>query len=108
MGAVSAALRAPHREKDEGYHGVVARLNDRWRVIVCQDGIQWILQHREASRWRNRSFCQTSEALRGVALKHGGDLDPTGWGALLALPEHISEGRRRCLEDRYARSRARA
>ncbi|MEK6216192.1 MAG: hypothetical protein N2B03_03120 [Boseongicola sp.] len=90
QGVVSAALRASHREKDEGYHGIVARLNDRWRVITCQDGIQWILQHREPSRWRNRCFCMTSAALRREALRHGGDIDPAAWETLLALPAHFT------------------
>lgn len=83
-----------HRESDEGYHGVVAVLNDRWRVIACRDGIQWILQFRAGqrhggARFDNRSFCHTREALIRVCREHAGDISPSAMSALRALPERI-------------------
>jgi hypothetical protein len=57
------------READDHYYRVVARLNPRWRVIECSDGVQWILQRlgspERARRndWRGRSYCRTKEAL---------------------------------------------
>jgi len=30
-------------ESYDGYPRVVAKLNDRWRVIECRDRVQWIL-----------------------------------------------------------------
>lgn len=49
-----------HRESDPNYGAVIAQLNDRWRVIVCRDGIQWILQKSKKSgagaRWQGRSY----------------------------------------------------
>lgn len=47
---------------------IVAHLNERWRVIECAAGIQWILQHRAGerhgtARWDDRSYCRTREAL---------------------------------------------
>ena len=55
------AVTAPqtHRERDDGYKGVVTQLTTRWRVIICKDGIQWILQRKEASHggpWRGVSY----------------------------------------------------
>lgn len=50
-----------HRESADDYHRVVAVLNDRWRVIECRDGIQWVLQRRGSPEtirgddWRSRS-----------------------------------------------------
>ena len=36
-------------------------LNSGW--IVVDDDLQWILQSKQGSRWRNRSFCRTREDL---------------------------------------------
>jgi hypothetical protein len=41
------------------------------RIIVCGDGIQWVLQSWRAPLWRNRSFCMTSAALRRDAPRPG-------------------------------------
>jgi hypothetical protein len=62
-----------HIESADNYRRVVARLNGKWRVIACRDGIQWILQRRHGperpagARWEGRSYCRTSEALRRCA-----------------------------------------
>jgi hypothetical protein len=51
-----------HREKDDTYWGVVLRLNDSWRVVVCSDGRQWILQHRKSENaWRGRKYFSRAE-----------------------------------------------
>jgi hypothetical protein len=60
------ASRGP--EEADSYPAVVARLNERWRVIECRDGMQWILQQRKGQRegqavWRGRRFHRDREAL---------------------------------------------
>lgn len=60
------ASRGP--EEADNYPAVVARLNDRWRVIECRDRMQWILQMRKGQRdgqsvWRGRRFHRDREAL---------------------------------------------
>jgi len=93
-------------ESADDYHRVVAHLNDGWRVIVCGDGIQWVLQSWRAPLWRNRSFCMTCAALRREARKVCSD--SAAWQTLLALPEQIKDARGYGpLSDRYARSCAR-
>jgi hypothetical protein len=84
--------------KDEGadsYAAIVARLNENWRIIVCAAGIQWILQCRGekygAVRWRHRSFCRTSEALRRVVRQRAGKIDPAAAAILAGLPAWIEE-----------------
>ena len=84
--------------KDEGadsYAAIVARLNENWRIIVCAVGIQWILQCRgekyRGVRWRHRSFCRTSEALRRVVREHSGKIDPAAAAILAGLPAWIEE-----------------
>ena len=83
-----------HRESDGTYHGVVAVLNDNWRVIVCRDGIQWILQKAEktsnGAAWRGRSFCRTRLALIRVCGEHAGEIQPAAAAILAALPERLS------------------
>ena len=54
------------RESDDNYRDVVALLAPRWRVICCRDGIQWILQKKEASHeapWRGVKYFTTKAAL---------------------------------------------
>ena len=48
MGAIHIVATS-HRESDDDYRDVIALLAPRWRVICCRDGIQWILQKKEAS-----------------------------------------------------------
>ncbi|MDW4548409.1 hypothetical protein R5H32_03485 [Defluviimonas sp. D31] len=88
--------RLDHRETADGYHGVIAR-RDGDRVILCRDGIQWILQKRmapiggrAAPRWRALGYFTTREAL--VRLWHA----KTGAACedLDALPERIKRGAR--------------
>lgn len=57
-----------HRERDDDYRDVVCILSDRWRVIVCRDGLQWIIQRRDGerfgqTRWTGIHYCTSREAL---------------------------------------------
>jgi hypothetical protein len=88
VGRVPVALP---REESDDYPRVVAVLNDRWRVIVCGNSIQWILQQRRGVRdnWRGRSFCCASAALVRCAREHAGELGGAALVILLRLPERI-------------------
>jgi len=33
------------------------------RIIECRHGIQWIIQHKRANRWRSVSFCRQRSSL---------------------------------------------
>ena len=82
-----------HRERDDDYKGVVAQLTTRWRVIVCKDGMQWIVQQKESSHggpWRGVSYHTSRDRLLRAcgSLKA---LPSSGLEALAALPEFISE-----------------
>jgi hypothetical protein len=82
-------------ESADGYLGLVARLNDNWRVVECRERLQWILQRRgspktpRADDWRGRSYCQTSFGLLRCARAHAGAVDPSAAAILAALPERI-------------------
>ena len=63
---VSADAVCTHRESDENYQKVVLKFNDRWRLIVCQNDIQWIVQRRESlhgGAWRGVRFVTRLKSL---------------------------------------------
>jgi hypothetical protein len=83
------------RAEEADHYSVVARLNRKWRVIVCAAGIQWILQRctgerHGTARWEGRSYCRTREALNRLSRKRAGAIDPTAAGILASLPQRIA------------------
>ena len=57
-----------HRERDETYRGVIVTLSDRWRVIIDEQGDQFILQKHYAESlhggvWRGQSYSTTRDGL---------------------------------------------
>ena len=83
-----------HRERDDSYAGVVAVLNVGWRVVVCRDNLQWILQRRDGARhgrarWTGRSYCRTREALIRVSRGHVGEIDAAALAILHSMPERL-------------------
>ena len=68
-------------------------LNPTWRVIVCRDGIQWILQRRHGperpagARWEGRAYCRTREALVLCCRAYSDPIsDPDAIATIEALP----------------------
>jgi hypothetical protein len=54
-----------HRETSNRYHGELVRQGN-YRVILCKDSIQWILQRQKGgpgAAWRALGYCATHEAL---------------------------------------------
>lgn len=54
-----------NRETDDSYNGVLAR-HDRFRVIVCSDGLQWIAQRRKSGsggRWVALGYFRSRDTL---------------------------------------------
>lgn len=57
-----------HSESADDYDDVVTTMaNGKWRVVSCNNNIQWILQRNSGKRnglpWVADSFCRTREAL---------------------------------------------
>ena len=88
-------LQTPARpEESDTYARVRVVLNPRWRVIVCKNSIQWILQFCRGQRhgrprWEGRSFCRTREALVRCAREHAGEIAADAWAILLGIPERV-------------------
>jgi hypothetical protein len=96
--AAARALKNRPREESDDYPAVVALLNARWRIIEAADApAQWILQRHAGARegvpvWRNRSFCQTSQALQSCAREHAGEMTAGAKRVLRTLPDRIIRG----------------
>ncbi|MDU8946119.1 hypothetical protein [Ovoidimarina sediminis] len=82
-----------NHETADNYSRVIAQVDDRHRVIVCKDGIQWILQRREKGTgrwpWKARHYCRTRKALLRVTGAACRAPDPLAMQTLADLPEHI-------------------
>ena len=50
------------RETSPSYANVIAT-GEKYRVIICADDIQWIIQRLSGNRYRSESFCTTKSSL---------------------------------------------
>ncbi len=84
-----------HRESDDGYQPVVAVLAERWRVIECRDGIQWIVQYLASSKtarrteWKGVRYARTRAGLIASCDRSVPEIGPSALASLQALPERI-------------------
>ena len=98
--SIPPTVSSPERAEFADNYQVVARLNVRWRVIECRDGIQWILQYGNRAEtvardgWRGRSYCRTKEALLRVCDYHAGVIDRDAAEILAGLPDRFPEKQR--------------
>ena len=69
---VSSVAAPSHRERDDGYSRILVRLGSCWRVVLCKDGLQYILQRRyseaPAWAWRGVSYSSSRSALIAVCV----------------------------------------
>ncbi|MFZ8899622.1 MAG: hypothetical protein ACO20X_13910 [Alphaproteobacteria bacterium] len=83
-----------HRERDDDYTDIVVQLAQRYRVIRCPQGLQWIIQEKEASHegpWRAEGYYATHDSLLNACGKLGFVSDPNTEAVLHALPDHVSQ-----------------
>ena len=83
-----------HRERDDNYANVVIHINPRWRVIVCKDGIQWILQQRSVApsntgTWSGKSYSTTRSGLIAACSDRELLSDASAKQLLDALPNDV-------------------
>lgn len=80
-------LNLDHRETSNLYRGELFR-HGHYRVIVCRDGIQWIIQRQKKgvrARWVALSYCTTQKSLSRVWTARTGDYAPE----VDLLPENV-------------------
>ncbi|SFK83491.1 hypothetical protein SAMN05444421_10934 [Celeribacter marinus] len=90
----TAAGVPSHREKDDSYRSVIVRLAPRWRVILCKDRAQWIIQYRTADPlhrgvWRGRVYVTTKDSLIRSCARLGCRSGSSVTAILSALPDRI-------------------
>ena len=82
------------RERDDLYLKVVAQPSKRWRVILCAQGLQWIIQKKESSHagpWRAEKYLTSRSALIKACGALGLLSDPSTEAVLYTLPKHVSQ-----------------
>ncbi|MCL7404461.1 hypothetical protein MWN63_00510 [Paradonghicola geojensis] len=92
---LAASCTGSHlHETADDYGRIIARLNNNWRVIVCKDARQWILQRRDAqrsgrARWKAAGYFLTKSALIRASRTFCGPVAPKAVATLSALPENF-------------------
>jgi len=90
------SLNLSNRERDDSFCQVVVQLAPRWRVIVCKDHLQWIIQKRSAEPlhrgvWRGHSYVTSRNSLIRLCASLELLSDHTVRATLDALPDQFSE-----------------
>ena len=94
-GGAACTVTPSPRESDDNYLDVAAQLAPRWRVIVCKDHLQWIIQKRTAEPlhagiWRGVSYVTSRSSLIILCASLELLSDPLARARLEALPEQFS------------------
>ena len=89
------SLNLSNRERDDGFSQVIVQLAPRWRVIVCKDYMQWIIQKRTAEplhrgEWRGQSYVTSRNSLIRLCASLELLSDHLAKARLEALPEQFS------------------
>ena len=83
-----------HRESADNYSNVIVIFNPRWRLSLCRDGIQWILQQKEISHgmpWRGVKYFRSKGALLRVCGSLNLLSDKYNRHIIEALPDNITD-----------------
>lgn len=84
------------RERDDNYWGVIVVLNDRFRIIVCKNAIQFILQKRSVAppntgKWAGKTYTTTRDGLIAPCSERGLLSEPSAKQVLKVLPSDIRD-----------------
>ena len=87
------------RERDETYWGVIVALSDRYRVIIDEQGDQFILQKHYAENlhagvWRSISYVVSRNKLIELSASLGLLSEPSRRAVLEALPSSATDLRK--------------
>ena len=90
----SMVIEATTIESSDLYAKVIVQSSDRWRVILCSQGLQWIIQKKESSHagpWRAEKYVTSRSALIRACGTLGLLSDPATEAVLYALPDYVSQ-----------------
>ena len=97
--AVAHASTPSRRERDETYWGVIVALSDRYRVIIDEQGYQFILQKHYAENlhagvWRSISYVVSRNKLIELSARLGLLSEPSKRAVLERLPSSATDLRK--------------
>ena len=87
-----------HRERDDAYIGTIVQFSLRWRLILCKDQIQWIIQKKESSHrgfWRGKQYLTCKDSVLEASGRLGLLSDPNTEAVLKTLPERARDYRKK-------------
>ena len=90
----SMVIEATTIESSDLYAKVIVQSSNRWRVILCSQWLQWIIQKKESSHagpWRAEKYVTSRSALIRACGTLGLLSDPATEAVLYTLPEHVSQ-----------------
>jgi len=83
-----------HRERDDAYIGTIIQFSPRWRLVLCKDQMQWIIQKKESSRrgdWRGKQYLTWRDSVLKACGSLGLLSDPNTEAVLTTLPERARD-----------------
>ena len=90
----SMVIEATTIESSDLYAKVIVQSSNRWRVILCSQWLQWIIQKKESSHagpWRAEKYVTSRSALIRACGTLGLLSDPATEAVLYALPDYVSQ-----------------
>lgn len=96
--AMTRSSRTKHRkqeirEEHDDYIRLVCKLNDRWRLVICRDLLQFVVQRKRGercgrARWEGAAFFQTREGVKRFC-RNLEPILPSARRVIAQLPNHI-------------------
>ena len=82
------------RETSDSYEGVICRIAKTHRVILCKDGLQWIIQSSDGERggrrrWTGKSYTTSRDKLIKLCRRLDGFSEQIHLPILLELSEYV-------------------
>ena len=84
-----------HRERDDNYKNVILHTLPRWRIILCKNANQWIIQNRSAEpldrgKWTGVSYVVSRDKLIELSTTLGLLSDADSRAVLDGLPSNVT------------------
>jgi len=83
-----------HRERDDAYYRTIVQFSLRWRLILCKDQIQWIIQKKESSHrgfWRGKQYLTCKDSVLEASGRLGLLCDESIKAILETLPARANQ-----------------
>ena len=89
-----STIHVSHRERDDAYVGAIVQFSPRWRLVLCKDQIQWIIQKKESSHrgfWRGKQYITCKTSVLEASGRLGLLCDPKVEAVMHALPDYAKQ-----------------